>query len=294
MKSRVGVAFLSFLTLTLTPAMYEIVYRYDPARPEAYALPPDPAAARHRLADGNRAFAGLLDAGAGERRVIRYDELGAPGPDGGPAVQAPFAAVLGCSDARVPLEIIFGQGFNDLFVVRVAGNVLGDECLGSLDFAATSFADSLKLVVVLGHARCGAVTAAVDSYLNPANYLGYAPSHPLRLIVDRLMVPVRAAHRAVEGVWGRSAADHPGYREALIAAAVRVNAALTAATVRHELADHFGPGREVAFGVYDLATRRVEAPDGSPGLAAPPTDLGGFDALGTVVANSAAVRDRLA
>jgi carbonic anhydrase len=274
--------------------MYEIIYRYDPAKPEAYALPPDPAAARARLEEGNRAFAGLLDAPPEGRRVLRYDELGAPGPDGRPALQAPFAAVLGCSDARVPLEIVFGQGFNDLFVVRVAGNVLGDECLGSLDFAAANFPDSLKLVVVLGHARCGAVTAAVDSFLSPANYLGYAPSHPLRLIVDRLMVPVRAAHQAVDRAWGPAAAAKPGYRDALVAAAVRVNAALTAATVRHELRNHFGPGREVLFGVYDLATRRVEAPDGSPGLAAPPADLAGFDDFGAVVAHSPPVRDRLA
>ena len=59
-------------------------------------------------------------------------------------MQEPFAAVLGCADARVPVEIVFGQGFNDLFVVRVAGNVLGDECLGSLDFAVSNLAAGLK------------------------------------------------------------------------------------------------------------------------------------------------------
>ncbi|MBX9627872.1 MAG: hypothetical protein K2X82_29000 [Gemmataceae bacterium] len=281
--------------------MYEIVYRYDPARPEEYALPADPAAARRRLEDGNAAFAGLLTAPPGEdRRVVRYDELGAPGADGGPPVQRPFAALIGCSDARVPLEIIFGQGFNDLFVVRVAGNVLGDLGQGSLDFAASNFADSLKLFVVLGHARCGAVSAAVDSFLNPAQYLAYAPSHPLRLIVDRLMVPVRAAHQAIGRAWGHGIADKPGYRDALIGVAVGLNAALTAATVRQELLAHVGPDREVVYGVYDLLTRRVGVPIGisgdarfSPGLAAPPADLSGFDQLGVAIATSPAVRELL-
>ena len=72
--------------------------------------------------------------------------------------QAPFAVVIGCSDARVPTEMIFGQGFNDLFVIRVAGNVLGDVCLGSIDFAVEALSESVKLLVVLGHSGCGAVT----------------------------------------------------------------------------------------------------------------------------------------
>ena len=84
--------------------------------------------------------------------------------------QAPFAVVVGCSDARVPTEMIFGQGFNDLFVIRVAGNVLGDECLGSIDFALNALSDSVKVVVMLGHSGCGAVTGAVDAYLQPFKF----------------------------------------------------------------------------------------------------------------------------
>jgi len=84
--------------------------------------------------------------------------------------QAPFAVVVGCSDARVPTEMIFGQGFNDLFVIRVAGNVLGDVCLGSIDFALSALSDSVKVVVMLGHSGCGAVTGAVDAYLRPLKF----------------------------------------------------------------------------------------------------------------------------
>ena len=75
--------------------------------------------------------------------------------------------MLGCSDARVPIELIFNEGPNDLFVVRVAGNGLGGEVFGSLSYAVEHLGGSLKLVVVLGHSGCGAVSAAVDAVLNP-------------------------------------------------------------------------------------------------------------------------------
>ena len=88
---------------------------------------------------------------------------------------APFAVVVGCSDARVPTEMIFGQGFNDLFVIRVAGNVLGDECLGSVDYALNALSDSVKVLIVLGHSGCGAVTAAVDAYLKPLSFWSKSP-----------------------------------------------------------------------------------------------------------------------
>ena len=88
--------------------------------------------------------------------------LGLPLWSGAPPVQTPFALVLGCSDARAPIERIFDQSLNDLFVIRVAGNVLGVECLGSIDYAVNQLGASLKLLVVLGHSTCGAVTAAVE------------------------------------------------------------------------------------------------------------------------------------
>src|SRR5438552_17467632 len=114
--------------------------------------------------------------------------------------QKPYALVLGCSDARVPIEPIFDQSFNDLFVVRIAGNVLGTECLGSVDYAVRHFADSLKLVVVLGHTGCGAVSAAVETYLSPQDYADIAFTHALRSLVDRIMISVRGASNALQHV----------------------------------------------------------------------------------------------
>lgn len=151
--------------------MIDIVYRFDPDRPVARSHPPDAAAARRLLEDGNREFATLLDPTArpAEPRVIPLDpaDLGWGGAAGGVPAQAPFAAVLGCADARVPTELVFRQGANNLFVVRVAGHVLGSECLGSLHYAMHHFARSLRLLVVLAHSQCGAVTAAVDAFLTP-------------------------------------------------------------------------------------------------------------------------------
>jgi carbonic anhydrase len=283
--------------------MFEFVYRYDPAEPHPTDRPADPAAARRRLEEGNAAFAGLL-AGPPDRpdnrQLVVEDDMWAPPEGSGALVQQPFAAVLGCSDARVPTEIVFAQGFNDLFVVRVAGNVLGAECLGSLDYALTNLDAGLKLVVVLGHSRCGAVTAAVDSFLDPSQYLATAPSHPVRAILDKVMVSVRGAQRALEQAWGADVARRPGYRDALIDTAVGLNTALTAATVRQEFRDQLGPHREVVYGVYDIATRRVGVPFGEAGacrfvagLVPAPADLAGFDRLGVALATAPAVRDRV-
>src|SRR4051812_18550520 len=273
--------------------MIDIVYRYDPASHRPSPLPATAADAKRRLEDGNHRFADLLasatDVGDIEPHIILFDlsDVVAGRPEGGAVKQAPFAAVLGCSDARVPIELVFGQAFNDLFVVRVAGNVLGSECLGSLDYALSNLGESIKLVVVLGHSRCGAVTAAVDSYLDTRQYLATAPSHPVRAVVDKVFVAVRTAERAIAEAWGPDAAGRPGYRVALIETAVGLNVALTAATVRQEFREQFGPHRHVVYGVYDLATRRVGVPlegaDGSsfaPGLESAPADLDGLLHLG--------------
>src|SRR6185503_16621477 len=75
--------------------------------------------------------------------------------------QKPFATILGCSDSRVPIELVFDQGFGDLFVVRVAGNVIAPDVVGSLEYAVAHLATSL--VVIVGHQNCGAVTAAVQA-----------------------------------------------------------------------------------------------------------------------------------
>jgi carbonic anhydrase len=110
--------------------------------------------------------------------------------------------VLGCSDARVPVELIFNEGPNDLFVVRVAGNGLGDEVLGSLKYAADHLGGSMKLVVVLGHSRCGAVSAAVDVFLDPPSYLALAADHALRAILDRLLIVVHASATKLQAAHG--------------------------------------------------------------------------------------------
>jgi hypothetical protein len=107
--------------------MFEIIYRYDPSRPAERQLPADAAQARQRLEEGNRAFSNLAPGMPEGSRVIylNLEDLGVV--DSGVPKQLPFAVVLGCSDARVPIELIFDRACNELFVVRVAGNVLGQE-----------------------------------------------------------------------------------------------------------------------------------------------------------------------
>lgn len=284
--------------------VFEIVYRYDPLHPYRQAPPADSFEARRRLEDGNREFAHVLDGlevGRGNlRRVVPFDprDLGQGEVTGVAPQQRPFAVVLGCSDARVPTELIFNQWCNELFVVRVAGNVLGSEALGSVDFACHHMADSVKLLVVLAHSGCGAVTAAVDVFLKPAQYLAVASSHPLRSIVDRLIVIVRGASRALEQSWGDDVSRRPGYRRALIETTVVFNAALSAFTLRRELLANGGreAGPIAVFGVYDLTSRRVHVPGydrAEACLADPPNGCDDLAALGSRIAGSNYVRGLL-
>ncbi len=181
----------------------DVVYRFDPDRPSRRRAPRSPREAQAKLMKGNRSFAHLLDS-PGSARVIPLDpsDVGHGVLPGVAPVQRPFAAVLGCSDARVPIETIFQQKSNDLFVVRVAGNGVGIGGLGSLRYAVDHFPGSLKLIVVLGHSQCGAVTSAVDVFLRPALYLPLAANYPLRSIVDAILVAVRTASLALEAVHG--------------------------------------------------------------------------------------------
>lgn len=96
------------------------------------------------------------------------------------AGQEPFAIILGCSDSRVPAEIVFDQGLGDLFVIRVAGNIVASSQVGSVEFAATQF--GTKLVVVLGHTQCGAVQATLRELQEETAHR----SRSLRSIVDRI------------------------------------------------------------------------------------------------------------
>lgn len=263
-----------------------------PARPR----PSDSDAALHRLNEGNRAFAALFegprDASVGVQWIVSVDprDLGlSPGEMKLPE-QHPFAAVLGCSDARVPVELIFNEGPNDLFVIRVAGNALGTDVLGSLKYAFDHLSASLKLVVVLGHSGCGAVTAAVDVFLSPADYLPLATKHSLRNILDGLLVVVQASARRIQAAFGPNISNHAGYREALIEASITTNAALAAYSIHQEIVTSGLSGLQAAFGIYLLETRQVWAPRvremSGPGLAAAPRDRAGFIELGNAIVQS--------
>jgi carbonic anhydrase len=217
---------------------------------------------------------------------------------GGPK-QRPFAVVLGCSDARVPIELIFDRACNELFVVRVAGNILGQEQLGSIGYAVDNLGENLKLLVVLGHRRCGAVTAAVDAFIQPGEYLGLLSNHHVRAIVNSLFPAVRGAAKALGVQWGEEVIRRPGYRDALIECSVVINAALTASILRAEFDD---PAKAlgVVFSVYDLGSRRIQVPlssdDGDPGvrLVDAPTGRDQFRELAFQVAKSARIRQLLA
>ena len=214
---------------------------------------------------------------------VSAEDLG--GGDAECAVQAPFAAVLSCSDARAPTEMVLQQGFNDLFVVRVAGNVLGAECLGSLRYAVSHFPESMKLVAVMGHANCGAVTAAVDAFLAPGAYLGVARNHPLRTILDQIFASARTAEIGLRETHGPGVVKHPQYRKALVGVSVAVNAAWNAFSLREEFAGQAPAGLKVVFAVYDLGSHRlglIPSAGAAPlraGFLDPPANARDFRAL---------------
>lgn len=142
--------------------------------------------ALERLKAGNRRFmSATLEHCRTSVLLDRRDEL----IEG----QAPFAVILGCSDSRVPAEIIFDQGLGDLFVIRVAGNIVASSQIGSVEFAVERF--GTPLVVVLGHSRCGAVAAAVEALACPEERL----SSNLHSIIDRITPTVEAVREAGEG-----------------------------------------------------------------------------------------------
>ena len=275
----------------------DVIYRFDPSHPGRPRAPRTPTQARERLLRGNRDFAGLLESPS-HRRVIPLDPSAAGyGTVKGVApAQQPFAAVLGCSDARAPVEMIFEQRSNDLFVVRVAGNGVGTASLGSLRYAAEHF-ESLRLIVVLGHSHCGAVTAAVDSFLRPKSYLPLATNYPLRSIVDAILVAVRSASLALEATHGRGVTGQPGYRAALIETSVALNACLSAFALKRDLE---GRRLRVLYGSYDLASRSVGLPLANGrrthpqiGLFAPPGDDRGLGELAARIAGSASLASLL-
>ena len=274
----------------------DITYRYGAQSAAARPRPLDSNAAHIRLNDGNQAFAALLegmtDADGRAEKIVFVDprDLGLLAGDPTLPKQRPFAAILGCSDARVPVELIFNEGPNDLFVIRVAGNGLGTEVLGSLKYAVEHLSGSLKLIVVLGHSGCGALTAAVDVYLNPTDYLSLTTKHSLRSILDGLLVVVQASAKKIHESFGSDVLNHPGYRQALIEASIVINSALAAYSLQQEFGASEPAGLQVLYGVYLLETRQVWAPSVSCtkgiGLTAAPRDPAGFTELGNAILQS--------
>jgi carbonic anhydrase len=165
--------------------------------------------ALERLKEGNQRFvSGATSLKRIKSQKRRIDLL---------AGQEPFAVVLGCSDSRVPVEIVFDQGLGDLFVIRVAGNIVASSQIGSVEFAAEHF--GTRLVVVLGHTHCGAVQATLDELQRPSD--NQSPN--LRSIVSRI-------RPAVEGLLETELRNDP---LALKKQAVRANVRVAASQLRN-------------------------------------------------------------
>ncbi len=198
----------------------------------------DPLEALERLQVGNRRF---IEGRQSHRELTLRDQMEAVARQ-----QRPFAIIIGCSDSRVPAEIVFDQGIGDLFVIRVAGNVVAPSQIGSVEFAASQF--DTRLVVVLGHSNCGAVEATFAELHRPTEHR----SPNLHAIVDRI-------RPAVEGLLGTDLEEDP---EALIRAGVRANVRSSVAQLRHGskiLEDLVREQRLLIVGAeYSLTTGLVE------------------------------------
>src|ERR1700678_1726708 len=196
------------------------------------------------LQEGNRRFVSDIsnrDPIAGRARRL---ELAAS--------QAPFATILGCSDSRVPVEIVFDQGLGDLFVIRVAGNIVAPSLIGSVEFAAEQF--GTRLVVVLGHTRCGAIDATLEQLQRPREN----QSRNLHSIVEMV-------RPSVEGLL---ATDLRHDMDALVHQAVRANIRASVNHLRHGsgIIEELGrkAGLLVVGAEYSLETGVVDFFDGVP------------------------------
>jgi len=198
--------------------------------------------ALERLENGNRRF-------VADRK--RSAQVGATRRNELTERQEPYAIVLGCSDSRVPAEIVFDQGLGDLFVIRVAGNIVAPSQIGSVEFAAERF--HTRLVVVLGHSGCGAIMATIEQLTRPE-----MQSRNLRAIVDRVR----------PSVWPLLAAGMPHDGDALMRDAVRANVRASVNDLRHgsEILESLiaSDGLLVVGAEYSLDTGVVEFFDGMP------------------------------
>ena len=197
-----------------------------------------------RLIEGNRRFASGRGGHDRPTSPARRDEL--------VAGQEPFAIILGCSDSRVPAEIVFDQGLGDLFVIRVAGNVVAASQVGSVEFAAARY--GTRLVVVLGHSQCGAILATLEELQQSTENR----SRNLRSIVDRV-------RPSVETLLATELRHDP---VALVQQAVRANIRASADHLRHgsEILEQLiqDTGLMVVGAEYSLETGVVEFFDGVP------------------------------
>ena len=180
------------------------------------------AATLTRLREGNARFAShgrstsLLTASERSEQALRQD---------------PCAIILGCSDARVPAELVFDQGPGDLFVIRVAGNIVAPSQIGSVEFAAAKF--GTPLVIVLGHTGCGAIAATLDALQDP----GSVGSRNLHSIVDRVRPSVESL--IASGLHGEELAHE----------AVRANVRWSVEQLRH--------GSEIIEGLVQRGELRI-------------------------------------
>jgi carbonic anhydrase len=197
--------------------------------------------ALERLIEGNRRFVAERRDGAATNSARRHEVA---------VAQEPFAIVLGCSDSRVPAELVFDQGLGDLFVIRVAGNIVAPSQVGSVEFAAERF--STRLVVVLGHSRCGAILATLEELRRPTA----TQSRNLRSIVDRVRPSVEPL----------MSTDLRHNEEQLVRDAVRANVRVSASHLRHgsDILEQLiaTEGLMVVGAEYSLETGVVEFFDG--------------------------------
>jgi len=195
--------------------------------------------ALERLQEGNRRFVSeVSNRNDAHTSQTRRKEL--------TAGQEPFAIILGCSDSRVPAEFVFDQGLGDLFVIRVAGNIVAPSQIGSVEFAAAQF--GTPLVVVLGHSRCGAVMATLEELRQPTE----SRSRNLQSIVDRI-------RPAVEPLLEQELNGDP---DRLLPRAVRANIRVSADRLRHgsEILEQLiqGDGLLIVGAEYSLETGVVD------------------------------------
>ena len=195
-----------------------------------------------RLREGNRRFASNAPASDAFPSRDRRAELAAG--------QQPIANILGCSDSRVPAELVFDQGLGDLFVIRVAGNIVAPSQVGSVEFAAARF--GTRLVVVLGHSQCGAVVATIEELQRPTEN----QSRNLKAIVDRVRPSVESL----------LATDLRHDTAALVMHGVRANIRASVNHLRHgsEVLEQLiqADGLRVVGAEYSLETGIVEFFDG--------------------------------